>query len=197
MSDAPNTTAARDTLGGAIGHLGWLLDRQRDEGGLSPGDRAELRRMDPTGAALPPALWRLLTIRDVAAALPEHDAEPFERAFAVLIQVMAEIGAVGDPSVGATLAASAYAEQRFVRLLRARGLVDVAHQARLAAQWCAGKGIRLRFRDRYRHDGFGPFILDAALGRESADRRAHAIARDYFRQSSRDERAPTTPEPAQ
>ena len=167
----------------ALAYLASLLGRDREEGGVSPDDRAELRRMGPLDAALPPAMWRLLSAPDLVACV--RDIAPAnwtegERALAILVQAMMESGASGDERIGAALAASGYAEQRFIRLLRARGPADVADQARLAARWCATKGEGLRFTDRYRLDGFGPFILEAALSGRDADRRAHAIARNYF-----------------
>ena len=75
---------------------------------------------------------------------------------------------------------------RFLLLLRARGPEETAHHARQAARWCAVQGAAVRFADRYGADGFGGFLLAAALDLASAERRAHAIARDYFRNLPRD-----------
>jgi hypothetical protein len=177
MSQETSQTASRDPVGVALDRLVWLLARERDEGGLSPGDRAELRRMDPLDAALPPALWRLLTLPEVETAIrmvAGGARETAERAFGIVIQAIAEAGVSGNTRIGKALAETGYAEARFVRLLRARGLEDVAFEARQAAHWCAVKGTRVHLA------GFSRFILDAALGRDDADRSAHAIARDYF-----------------
>jgi hypothetical protein len=163
-----------------LDRLVWLLARERGEGGLSPGDCAELRRMDPLDAALPPVLWRLLTWPEVETAIrivAEGERETAERAFGIIIQAIAEAGVSGNTRIGKALAETGYAEARFVRLLRARGperLEDVAFEARQAAHWCAVKGARVHLA------GFSRFILDAALGRDAADRSSHAIARDYF-----------------
>jgi len=163
---------SQETIDRAIGRLIRLLVHERDEGGLSSGGRAELRRMDPLGPALPPALWRLLTVPEVAAASGGQDTA--ERAFAIVIQAIAEAGASGGKPVGQVLAETRYAEARFVRLLRARGTDDVAFEARQAARWCAVKGVAIQLA------AFSRFILDAALDSKDADRRAHAIARNYF-----------------
>jgi hypothetical protein len=167
----------RNPVDVALDRLMRLLVHERDDGGLSSGDRAELRRMDPLDAALPPALWRLLTVPEVETAIgivASGDRETAERAFAIVVQAIAEAGASGRTPIGRVLAETRYAEARFVRLLRARGREDVAFETRQAARWCAAKGAAFQVA------GFSRFVLDAALVRKDADRRAHAIARDYF-----------------
>lgn len=160
------------------------FSHDRHEDGPSPGDRAELRRIGLHGM-LPPAFWRQI----VAMDLRDEDEE---RAWAIVIPAMLEAGAPAAEPVGRMLAYGdvAYAEARFVRLLRARGHQDVAHQVRQATRWCAAQGRRLRFSDDRGPDGFGPFILAAAQGQEKeAERRAHAIARHYFSTLQRATRA--------
>jgi hypothetical protein len=167
----------RNPVDVALDRLMRLLVHERDNAGFSSGDRAELRRMDPLDAALPPALWRLLTVPEVETAIgivASGDRETAERAFAIVVQAIAEAGASGRTPIGRVLAETRYAEARFVRLLRARGREDVAFETRQAARWCAAKGAAFQVA------GFSRFVLDAALVRKDADRRAHAIARDYF-----------------
>lgn len=168
----------------AIARLAALLDRRREERGLSPGDLAELRRMDPVGGTLPPAFWRLVVEPELAAAirtLDKRSPENVERAVGIVIQAMVEVGVAHNKRIGEVLAESGYAEARFVRFLRARGR-DVATEARQAASFCAAKGASFRFADQYRGDGFACFVLFAFLEAENeAARRTHAIARDYFR----------------
>jgi hypothetical protein len=152
--------------------------------------------MEPD-VTLPPALWRLLVLPDVKQAVAalsatEADHEAAERGFGILVRTMLEAGTLGSRPVGAALAKPVatdnpqrqpcYPEARMVRLLRARGHAEVAQEARQAARWCAAQGALLRFTDRGKiPNGFGRFLLDAVLERdESAERRAHAIARDYF-----------------
>ncbi len=169
----------QNAIESAINHLLGVLTRDREEAGLSPGDFAELRRMDPLGPLLPPALWRLLTATTVAAGIAALGGrrEQAERAFACLILAMIEAGGpAGGQSIGRALAGTDYAEQRFILLLRARGMREVSAEARSAVRWCTTKGARVRF-DAW---GFAGFILDAALERPGADSKAHAMARDYF-----------------
>ena len=163
----------------AMGHLLAVLARDREAAGLSPGDLAAMRRMDPAGPAFPPALWRLLGASAVAGGVAALGGarQPAERAFACLSLAMLEAGGPdGGQPIGRALAATGYAEQRFVLLLRARGVREVAAEVRPAVRWCTLKGVRVRF-DAW---GFGGFILDAALDRPGADSKAHAMARDYF-----------------
>ncbi len=188
-----------DPTGAALRHLVGLMRREREEAGFASGDLAELRHMDPLGAALPPVLWRLLTEPTIEKAITAAPAnrEATERGFAIVIQVMAEAGPLGETPIGTALAETGYAEQRFVRLLRTADAPppSIASEARLAARWCATQGVRVRFTDEYRNDGFGPFILAAALGhQEAADRRAHTIARAYFRALSSKVRTDTATE---
>ena len=177
----------------AVCHLAAVLGRKPDEGGLAPGDRAELRHMDPLGPALPGAAWRLLTAGKVAAGIAAigGDIDRAERATAILIQAMLETGTDGATPIGKALADSNYAEQRFVRLLRARGLADVALETRCAARWCGGKGVRVRFGRGDGSPGCARFVLDAALDRAAAERQAHTMARDYFRAINRPNDAET------
>ena len=195
MSDATSALLPAPRLGDVVSHLARLLDTRRNEGALSPGDLAELRRMKPTTGDLPPALWRLLTSKDLTGVLvPKED---HERAFAVLIGTMAQPGVLGPNPlpIGRALAEANYSEQRFVRLLRANCLSDIAQEARLAVQWCASHGKHLLFGRAGGDDGFGGFIINAALSRATASRHAHAIARDFFRQDTREAHEETAAEP--
>lgn len=176
------TTPGRmqDLAGAAVAHLASRLARTPSEGGLSPGDLAEMRRTDPHGP-LPPVMWRLLTadsLQDWLGSTAGSTRERAERALAVVAQAVVLAGTPGALSIGKALGATGYAEQRFVRLLRARGPDDVAHTALAAARWCATKAAALGITAG--PGRFGHFILAAALDLPDADRRAHTIARDYF-----------------
>lgn len=193
MSALPDSSARRElNPNSSINRLVSLFSRSREANGLPPGELAELRRMDPT-RVLPPACWRQLVVLGIAG-----DGE--ERAWALLMRTMLQAGAMGERSIGSVLASpehgtASYAEQRFVRLLRARGLAVVAHEAGQAASWCAARGGRMRFSDMRGWDGFGPFILAAAQNHDAeAERRGHAIARDYFATQRRAARAPESAE---
>ena len=172
-----------DLAGDAVFDIATFLVRPPEENGLSAGDRAELRRMDPLDAGLPPAMWKLLTREKVASYVASHARDSrwqsqAERALAVVTQAVLEAGAPGESPIGRALGQSGYSEQRFVRLLRARELSDLATQVRQAARWCAVQGAGLRCTGG--PGSFGRYILAAALRPQEADWRAHAIARDYF-----------------
>lgn len=143
---------------------------------LSNGQLAILRRLDPT-QTLPPEVWRLIG----EIKLP---GEAAERAVAGLLGLMAQARIAGTPQpIGRALAAepgekTAYAEARFVRLLRARGLSTVMHEARQVVKWCVTHGRVVRFTG---YHGFAEFILAAATEAGDAETIGHTIARDYFR----------------
>lgn len=190
MSD-PVAAGVDDPAGVALGHLAAVLARPHGEGGLSPGDRAELRRMDAPDGALPPPMWRLLTAPALGIwldGLPPARRERGERALAVVAQAMLDAGTPGEDAIGKAMARTGYAEQRFTRLLRAAGLHAIAGEALAAARWCGVKSAGLSFTAR---SSFGRFILDAALAAPGRDRRAHAIARDYYAKPAPG--APATP----
>jgi hypothetical protein len=131
--------------------------------------------------------WRLAVEPAVATAIDDlarGDREPAERAFAVVVQAMTEAGAAERGSVGTTLAETGYAEERFIRFLRARGQ-DLATEARHVARWCGAEAGGVRFTDERGPNGLAPFLLHAFLDSDRATERAHAIARDYFRALAR------------
>lgn len=183
-------SSAEQVVEAALEQAASHFARDREAGGLSTGDRAELRRLDPA-KPLVAAFWRLVTdarIEEAVARLSQTmPRDRAERAFATLFQALAELGNPygGDP-VGRVLAETKYAEARLVHLLRARG-DEVAVEAAAVARWCAANGRRVRLTGP---NGFGTFILSAAPDDpERTERCAHAIARDYFTAQAKAERA--------
>ena len=147
--------------------------------------------MDAPGGALAPPMWRLLTAPAPHVwldCLSPARRENGERALAVVAQAMLGAGTPGGDAIGKALARTGYAEQRFTRLLRAAGLPAIADEALGAARWCGVKSAGLSFTAR---SSFGRFILAAALGGPERDRRAHAIARDFYATSNQPGRAGT------
>jgi len=154
---------------------------------MSAGKLAVLRRLDPT-KVLPPEAWHLLG----EFGLENDDAE---RAVAGLSSLMA-LARMSGPAlpIGQALGErpgddAKYAEIRFVRLLRARGLSELMHEARQAIKWCVTHGRRIDFTG---YNGFAAFILAAAIDTQASrvDAIAHSIARDYFRRSEDDNTKP-------
>ena len=196
IETAATETTPAQRLNAALARILSILERHRDERGLSPGDRAELRRMEPVAGVLPAVFWRLAVEPAVAAAIDDlarGDRETGERAFAVVVQAIVEAETAGQEPVGAALAPGldrrghkrkGYAEERVVRFLRARG-PDLAHEARQVARWCGAEAGGVRFTDERGPNGLGPFLLHAFVDSERATKRAHAIARDYFRTLAR------------
>lgn len=169
----------------AINQIVRDLSRTPDQGGYSAGDRAELRRYQP-GDPLPPAAWRVLSDAAPSAwleTLPGAFRAKAEQALTLIAAITIEAGTPGGQPIGKALATIRYAEARFVRLLRARGLRDVANEARPAARRCAAEGAGAAMIGGF--SAFGPFLLDAMLESPFAAKRAHDIARDYFLTESR------------
>ena len=188
------TTNKPDPAADAVFHLQTLLTQDRGAAGLTPADNAELRRMDPAHGPLPPAMWRLLTAPDVQPFVAGPvGRERRERALAVVARVALDAAPLGRTPVGQALAdrSKPYSEDRFTRLLRARGLHDVAFEARLAARWCGVHGLGVQMAGG--RGSFGGFILAAALDERGADQRAHSIARDFYHQSKQGDAGPTAP----
>lgn len=174
-------SALPDQAGEALSTIVGFLLRSPEENGPSAADRAALRRMDPLEASFPPAMWKLLTHEHVTlfTALVKQAARA-EQALAIVAQAVLEGGAPGGSAVGRALGESRYAEQRFVRLLRARILPHLAYEVRQAARWCSAHGLGLRFTDTHGQDGFGGYVLAVGLGLPEAEWRTRAIARDYY-----------------
>ena len=166
------------------------IGAEREEGGLGPGDKAELRRY--RGGPLPLAFWRIAA-RPEAAALIDDLArggrrEKAEQALATILKAMAVMGplaiAEGRQEPGAALAASGYSEGRFVRLLRARG-PNLAREIEIAARWCAVKGQPIAWRSLAR------LVLAAFLpgARFDPERESRKQACSYFATASKTQKA--------
>jgi hypothetical protein len=145
--------------------------------GIGSGAVSELRRMRPEAGGLSPAFWHL--------ALPRIGEDWIgstaqEKAWAIVIAGMATMapGAhAKDASPGMVLAATGYAEPRFVRLLRAEG-DELAAEMRTVCLWFRNKGRAIDWLD------FGRFVLARSGAhfpeRLDPDDAAHRIARRYF-----------------
>lgn len=163
-------------IGAILGRVSGRLNAERS----GAGPLAELRRMG--WREFPPEFWRFYL-----KCVPTEWREPKGRgddkvdlAWASLLRAMAE-GAPNphraDSDFGEALAETGYAEQRFVRFLRAGG-EDLAREARAAAAWLARAGRRANWREPAE-------LLLARIGgvRHVRPPRTvtHRLARSYFR----------------
>ena len=178
LSDAPDEPRS---LGRVIASLSRQLNAER----IGVGALAELRRM--TGDLLPPAFWRLYLWDDVPVELREprgHVDEGVDRAWAALIRAMVEMAPNPhsfEKTFGAALAETGYSEDRFVRLLRAKG-DDLARELRVAGAWLSRAGVKADWERPAR-------LLLRCLGPSVKHQIAsHRMARDYFRVAASDHR---------
>lgn len=115
--------------GQAVGRIASMMEQQ---GNLSRGDLAELRRISPN-EPFTPALWRLLLILNLDESRWRQQ-EIWERRWAALFMGMAHcIGLHSyQTSFGQALAEAGWSELRFVQLMRARDDTLEKHLRRVA-----------------------------------------------------------------
>lgn len=164
-------------LGRALGRVSAALRPER----IGAGALAELRRMN--WREFPPGFWRFY-LEHVPIEWREPAGGPADRidlAWAGVLRAMAEAAPDphnADPSFGAALAKTGYAEMRFVRYLRADG-EELARETRTAAAWLARNGRRASWREPAE-------LVLGRIGRIRAGVRhpngvTHRLASDYFR----------------
>ena len=152
--------------------------------GLSPGDVAALRRLEPGGPAHP-AFWKVCAGWLDGSLPPEGPARTeAERRWAAIVAGMAITVGLHDPRrhAGAALAEAGYSELRFVRLLRARG-EGLAAAVRSASRFLASKAVSFDWRD------LAQLVLSEARADEEEARRH--LARSYYRHQHHTERGET------
>ena len=102
----------------AVNKAAFKLDPENEKG-LSSGDRAALRRIDPD-TPVTPTLWKVLfdLKQDESKGMPQTK---WEQRWATLLMGMAHCAGLHDYDVplGQALAEAGWAEPRFVRLLEA------------------------------------------------------------------------------
>lgn len=157
-------------LSSTVHAIASYLNRDEYEGGISTGDLAQLRRIDPD-EPYTPALWRILL-----EYVPDDDklSGERERRWAILLMAMATCAGLHDPSTdfGTALAEAGWSELRFVRLLEARG-DSLDKQLRRLAQYLASKDQPANWAD-------AAWLLFVQEGEHAADTRQR-IARSYYR----------------
>jgi len=159
------------SLAETVHRLGGIIEKR-----LHAGDVADLRRLNPRRPGSP-AFWKLVVGElEPAGALrgegPRRTDQ--ERRWAVILNVLAHLGDLQVPglSYGRALAECGFSEQRFGRLLRARG-ETLWDQARRSAQFLSSHGQRA--------DATGLAWLILSEGRSDAQRARRQLARSYYR----------------
>ncbi|MFW6053278.1 MAG: type I-E CRISPR-associated protein Cse2/CasB [Persicimonas sp.] len=150
---------------------GFMSRDQYAEGGISKGDLAELRRIDPA-EPFTPALWKVLL-----EYVPDHDklSAEQERRWAILLMAMATCAGLhdSDTAFGKALAEAGWSELRFVRLMEARG-DNLVKEIRRLAQYLASKNQPADWTD-------AAWLLFVQRGDAASDIR-QSIARAYYKQ---------------
>lgn len=159
------------SLSRSVGKIATLM--QREGGGLSTGDLAELRRISPD-APFTPALWKLLLGLKLDESPPWISQSEWERRWAVLSMGMAICAGLHDYNIplGQALASAGWSELRFVRLLRAEGEKLETH-VRWIAQYLASKSQPANWDDVRK-------LLFSQSG-DYAENTRLKIARSYYR----------------
>ncbi len=141
---------------------------------MSPGDRAQLRRLRP-GEVYPPPFWRLAAgpLAPEFEGLGQVTLEAREQAWALVAAAMARTGMPFNSKqrLGKALAEANVSELRVLRLLRAES-AQLPAQAHSITQLLASKGQPIHWID------FARLIL--STGRSDHERARQQIARDYF-----------------
>lgn len=174
----PEAQAAPATTAALVSSLARLLDRG---GALSTGDVSALRRMDPRSPAA--AFFKIEGLLLDEYLPGEATArEAAETRWASIVVGLAHLGGLhrANERLGRVLAEAGWAEQRFVRLLRAdpERLVD---DVPALARFLAAKGIAVDWADAAR------LILTA--GTSEGEKMRRHLARDYYGVLAREENA--------
>lgn len=113
--------------------VGKIASMMRQEGGLSKGDLAELRRISPD-EPFTPALWRTLISLNLDESPNWILQAQWERRWATLFMAMAHCTGLHsyDIPFGQALAKAGWSELRFVQLMRADGQTLEKHLRRVA-----------------------------------------------------------------
>ncbi|MBW2149299.1 MAG: type I-E CRISPR-associated protein Cse2/CasB [Deltaproteobacteria bacterium] len=146
------------------------------QGRISPGELAELRRVRPEDASSP-AFWRIL-VRFVDPHDPPPRAEThrlrWEQRWAVILGGMARLAHAPGRPLGRVLAEAGFHELRLRRLLRASG-VRLWDEFRAAVEFLSAKGERLDW-----EDAASLVLSDPETAPDWADQVRRRIARSFF-----------------
>lgn len=152
--------------------VGKVAIMMQQDGALSTGEKADLRRVSPD-QPFTPALWRILMMLDLDHSPGWIRQEQWERRWATLFMGMAHCAGLHsyDTSLGEALAEAGWSELRFVQLMRAKDETLETHLRRVA-QFLAGKNQKANWTDAAR--------LLFFQSREADEKVRLSISRDYY-----------------
>ncbi len=152
--------------------VGALAGMMQQEGALSTGEMADLRRISPD-QPFTPALWRILLMQNLDKSPPWISQEQWERRWATLFMGMANCSGLHNYSIslGAALAEAGWSELRFVQFMLAKDETLEKHLRRVA-QFLSSKNQEANWTDLAR-------LLFFQSG-DAGERIRLSISRDYY-----------------
>ncbi len=159
--------------------VGKVAAMMQQEGALSTGEMADLRRISPD-QPFTPALWRLLMLLKLDESPGWIRQEQWERRWATLFMGMAHCAGLHsyNTSLGEALAEAGWSELRFVQLMRAKDETLETHLRRVA-QFLASKNQEANWTDVAR-------LLFYQSG-DAGEKARLSISRDYYTKIYRNE----------
>ena len=152
--------------------VGKVAAMMQQEGALSTGELADLRRISPA-QPFTPALWRLLMMLNLDQSPAWIRQEQWERRWATIFMGMAHCAGLHsyDASLGEALAEAGWSELRFVQLMRAKDETLETHLRRVA-QFLASKNQEANWTDVAR-------LMFFQSG-DASEKVRLSISRDYY-----------------
>ncbi len=168
-SEMTSAATNRIEYGKLVGKVAAMMQQ---EGALSTGEMADLRRISPD-QPFTPALWRILMILDLNNSPNWIRQEEWERRWATLFMGMANCAGLHnyDISLGEALAETGWSELRSVQLMRAKDESLETHLRRVA-QFLASKNQEANWTDVAR-------LLFFQSG-DAGEKVRLSISRDYY-----------------
>lgn len=143
-SEMKSKTNNKIDYGKIVGKIATMLQQ---DGALSTGEKADLRRISPD-QPYTPALWRVLLMMDLNESPGWISQEQWERRWATLLMGMAHSAGLHSykVSLGEALAGAGWSELRFVQLMRAKDERLETHVRRVS-QYLSSKNQKANWTD--------------------------------------------------
>jgi len=153
-------------------NVGRIAGMMKQDGAISTGELADLRRISPD-QPYTPALWRILMMQELDESPSWIRQEQWERRWATLFMGMAHCAGLHNYSIslGAALAEAGWSELRFVQLMRAKDETLETYLRRVA-QFLSSKNQEANWTDVAR-------LLFFQTG-EAGEKVRLSISRDYY-----------------